>query len=101
MWQAWVNVILGLWLVVSGFISGVQVNWNMIIAGILIALLGFTTSKKWPAIVAGIVGIWIFISGLVPSLIVQLNFIIAGIVVLILSLVLALQKTPEEPKTKA
>ncbi|BFN36169.1 SPW repeat protein [Fidelibacter multiformis] len=101
MWQAWVNVILGLWLVVSGFIPGVQVNWNMIIAGILIALLGFTASKKWPAIVAGIVGIWIFISGLVPSLIVQLNFIIAGIVVLILSLVLALQKTPEEPKTTA
>ncbi|MCD6234568.1 MAG: SPW repeat protein [Candidatus Marinimicrobia bacterium] len=101
MWQAWVNVILGLWLVVSGFIPGVQVNWNMIIAGILIALLGFTASKKWPAIVAGILGIWIFISGLFPSLIVQINFIIAGLAVLILSLILALQKTPGETKTTA
>ncbi len=99
MWQAWVNVILGLWLVVSGFIPTVQVNWNMIICGILIAILGFTVSKKWPAIVVGILGVWILISGLVSSLIVPVNFIIAGIVVLILSLVLALQKTPEETKT--
>ncbi|HBY19312.1 MAG TPA: hypothetical protein DEH00_09120 [Candidatus Marinimicrobia bacterium] len=99
MWQAWVNVILGLWLVVSGFIPSLQANWNMIIAGIVIAILGFTVSKEWPAIVAGVVGIWIFISGLVPSLIAPINFIIAGIVVLIVSLILALQKTPKEPKT--
>jgi hypothetical protein len=99
MWQAWVNVVLGLWLVVSGFISVVQVNWNMIICGILIALLVFTSSKEWPAIVVGIVGIWVFISGLIPTLIVPVNFIIVGLVVLVLSLVLALQKKPEETQT--
>ncbi len=98
MWQAWINVVLGLWLVVAGFIPAVQVNWNMIICGIIIALLSFLSSKEWPAIVAGIVGIWILISGLVPSLIAQVNFIIAGLVVLILSLVLALKKKPEDVK---
>ena len=92
MWQAWVNFILGLWLLISGFIPGLNVNINYIIVGILIAILGFWTYKQWQGIVNGILGLWILVSGFIAALMVNWNLIIVGIVVAILGIWQALTK---------
>lgn len=50
MWANWVNVVVGIWLIISPFViksaSGMQ--WNNIIFGIVVAVLAYyaTTQKK-------------------------------------------------------
>ncbi len=92
MWQAWVNFILGLWLIVSGIVPSLNTNINFIIVGILIAILGFWTFKQWQGIVNGILGLWILISAFITGLMINWNLIIVGIVVAILAIWQALTK---------
>jgi len=65
MWQAWINFILGLWFILSGIITSLGVSINYIIVGIVIAVLGFLSSKQWQGIVIGILGLWMILSGIV------------------------------------
>ncbi len=43
MWQQWVNAILGLWLILSAFLgfSASAQTTNLVIVGIIVAVLGF------------------------------------------------------------
>lgn len=43
MWQAWLNGIIGLWLILSAFLGfgDVAKTWNLVICGILVAVFGF------------------------------------------------------------
>lgn len=45
MWQGWVNLILGLWLIVSpwllGFSSTAGAMWNSVIVGFVVAILAY------------------------------------------------------------
>lgn len=42
MWQQWVNLLLGLWVIVVPFIamSGSTYTWTLVVTGIIIAALG-------------------------------------------------------------
>ena len=80
MWQGWINLILGIWLIISGLIPSLQVVPNMLIVGILGAVFGFWLYKMWQGIVNGILGLWLIVSSLLLNLVLPLNFIIVGIV---------------------
>jgi len=48
MWQHWVNVVAGAWLVVSSFVPSLRSFWNILITGgvvLIIALWGALTKK--------------------------------------------------------
>lgn len=96
MWQSWVNLIVSLWLVLCGFITGLQNGANLVISGIILAICGFmaySTKKGWQVVVIGVVGLWLFVSGLVPTLVAQWNFIIAGLFCALLVLLYGFKKT--------
>lgn len=47
-WLSWVNVVLGIWLIVSPFFTGVStvsMFWNGIISGIIVAALALWSSS--------------------------------------------------------
>ena len=92
MWNAWVNFILGLWLLLSGFVQGFVVPGNFIIVGIVVAFMGFTGARKWQGVVNGILGLWLILSGLLPGLIAGANMGITGAVIAVLALWRAISK---------
>lgn len=100
MWQGWANLILGVWLIISGLITTLHQPINMIIVGILAAIFGFWAYKMWQQVVNGVLGIWIFLSGIAFNLVGPANFIIVGIVMGILGVWSALTH-PREMTTKA
>lgn len=85
MFQSWINGILGLWMIVAGFISGAQHSVNYIIVGVVIAALGFWAAKKWQNVVSAILGLWFILSGIVTTLMSPANSILVGIVIAVLS----------------
>jgi len=49
MWQQWINVIAGAWLIISAFVSSLRSEGNLLITGIIVfilALWGALTYKK-------------------------------------------------------
>ncbi len=86
MWQAWINVIAGVWAFISGLSVQLTTATNFFIIGAVMAVFGFWTPRqKWQGYVNGILGVWLIISSFVPSLRVQSNLLIAGAVVAILA----------------
>lgn len=91
MWQAWVNGILGIWLVIAAFLNFSPTGnmWDNLIVGIIVGVLGFTMikTKAWQGWLSGIVGIWLIIAAFIPSLQAHTgnlwNDLIAGILVAI------------------
>jgi len=103
MWQGWINLVLGVWLILSGFISPLQTPANLIIVGILAAICGFWGAKNWKGRINGILGLWIFLSGSVFNLAFSWNFIISGILLSILGIWRAIipnhrEKPPQKPE---
>ncbi|MFO7853505.1 MAG: SPW repeat domain-containing protein [Bacteroidota bacterium] len=72
MWQAWVNGILGLWLMVAAFLGfSPTVNlWNNLVVGLIVAIVGYTfvKQKPWQAWVCMVFGVWMIIAAFIPSL---------------------------------
>jgi len=87
MQYAWISLLLGTWLIISGLISGLQVPINLVLPGMAIAFLGMYLLKGWEGLVNSLIGIWIFICGFVPGLITKQNILVLGIVVSIMSLI--------------
>jgi hypothetical protein len=87
MWHGWISLITGVWLIVSGIIPGLQDSVNLILFGLLAAIIGFFFLKGWEGTVNGILGVWLFISGFVSGLITAPNFLLIGIVISVLSLI--------------
>ncbi len=93
MWTGWINLILGVWTLISGLVSGLQGSVNYIIVGIILAILSFATaSKKWQGIISGILGIWLVLSGIVAGLQGGANLIIVGILIIIFGILLGVAK---------
>ncbi|MCF7886025.1 MAG: hypothetical protein K9M80_05990 [Candidatus Marinimicrobia bacterium] len=86
MWQLWVNFVLGIWVLLSGLIASLQGNVNLIICGVIAAVLGFWSNKLWQGIVIGIAGIWLILSGIISGLQAPVNYIIVGIIVAVLAI---------------
>ncbi len=106
MWQGRVELIIGVWLIISGFVMALQSPLNLLIVGFITAVCCFNSYKLWQATVTGILGIWLFISGLSyfvmgtgHGLITTLNFLIIGIIILIMAIWL-LVKPPKESETQ-
>ena len=102
--KAWVNFIIGSWLILCGFTPSIQTPSNMFIAGILAIIFGFWLTGSeigWPGTVTGITGIWLFLSGLWFGLNVPWNFIISGVVIVVLAVwsVIKYPEQEEKPKT--
>ena len=87
MWQSWVSFILGIWLILSGLISGLQGASNLILIGLIVAIVGFFYLKKWEGTVNGILGLWLFVCGFIPGLIMALNFLLIGLVIAVISMI--------------
>jgi len=91
MWQAWVNGILGLWLIVAAFLGfGATANlWNDLIVGLVVAIVSLTILKEkpWQAWLALILGVWMIIAAFIPSLVSGSGYIyndvISGLIIAI------------------
>jgi hypothetical protein len=95
MWQAWINAILGLWLIVAAFtLAGGQTfnTTNAFITGIIFLILGIWAAvsyKSWKNWVVALIGVWMIIAGFwFPSNYIATvgNDIFAGAAIIILSL---------------
>jgi len=103
MWQDWLNFILGLWLIVSGFIPSLLTGsgnlWNHLIVGILILIFSIWVVKsRWPEWINFILSIWLIIAAFIPSIAdvtAKWNNIIVGILIVIFAIWAASMK----PKT--
>ena len=89
MWQSWINLIDGIWLILCGFITALRTPASMIVGGAVAIVLGYwsaVSSKDWKRAVNGTIGIWLFLSGLWFNLDVRWNFLIFGVALLLISL---------------
>jgi len=94
MWTGWINLILGVWTLISGFVVSLQGPVNYIIVGIVLAILSFATAaKKWQGIISGILGLWLILSGIVAGLQGGANLIIVGILTIIFGILLGVTKS--------
>lgn len=89
MWQGWINIAVGVWLIICGFVPQLQTPAGILIPGIVSVIFGFWGAGRvnsWQGTVNGIIGIWLFLSGVAFGLAVPWNFFISGIVVGILAI---------------
>jgi hypothetical protein len=92
MWQAWVNGILGIWLIIAAFIKANPSFglWDNLIVGIVVIIIMFTyipLRRSWQGWLALILGAWMIVSAFIPGLrggtAYLWNDLIAGIIVAI------------------
>lgn len=89
MWQAYVDGVLGLWLIVAAFLnfSAVGNLWDNLIVGVIVAIAGFMmiSKKSWQGWTEGILGIWLVVAAFIPSLQAHIgnlwNDLIVGVIV--------------------
>lgn len=94
--MAALNVIFGIWLIISPYIlgyQGSQAKWQSVIAGIVVAILGavryFLPSQVWTSWVNAVIGLWMIISPFATSYnttAAYWNQVIFGILILLTSL---------------
>ena len=96
MWQGWISLIIGLWLITSGLITTFQGPTNMVIVGVLSIYTGFFLVRKWEGIVIGILGTWILICGFIAGFITTHNLIFTGIVISLISLITIFHKHKQQ-----
>ncbi|WP_456444963.1 SPW repeat protein [Deinococcota bacterium DY0809b] len=68
-WQDWVNLVLGLWLVVSPWVLAFSQNgaalWNALIVGaifVVLSLLALADAKPWEEWSELVVALWLLVS---------------------------------------
>jgi len=91
MWQAYVNGILGVWLIVAAFINFTPVVnlWDNLIVGIIVAIVGalMIGKKTWQGWTSLILGVWLIVAAFIPGLRVHApnlwNDLIVGVLVAI------------------
>jgi hypothetical protein len=89
MWQGWMDLAAGIWLIISAFIPAIRTPASMIVGGIVVFVFGFWGAARvnsWQGTINGIIGIWLFLSGVAFMLAVPWNFFISGVVIGILSI---------------
>ncbi len=68
MWQAGINVIAGIWAIVSSSTGSLITPGNFLITGLVVALFGFWNPQwQWQGIVDGILGQWLILSSVIPG----------------------------------
>ena len=86
MWTGWVSFIGGAWLIVSGFIPGVQTDANLIATGAGLVVFGFASIPNLQGIANGLIGIWLLLSGIWFGIVAPWNFLLFGVCAAILGI---------------
>ncbi len=72
MWQAWIDVLIGVWVALAPFVhmDVSTVKFNNMIMGSIALLVSYLLPKKkgWERWVGMIFGLWIFIAACIPGL---------------------------------
>jgi uncharacterized membrane protein HdeD (DUF308 family) len=103
-WASWLNVIMGIWLIISpwvvGFAGQTAAFWNSFLAGIavlLVALIAGRSFKSSPSWWNVALAVWLIVSPWVVGFSSQeaatANSVVPGIIVGILALTAALAKS--------
>ncbi len=84
MWEGWINIAAGVWLIICGFIPELRTPVSMLAPGAIIFLLGALgayENRSWQSALNGAAGVWLFLSGIWFSLYVPWNFLVFGVFV--------------------
>lgn len=84
MWQGWVDMIVGVWLILCGFVPGLQTSWSMLLAGFAVGVIGFS-ARTWQGNLNGLSGIWLFLSAVWFGLVAPWNFFLFGAIITVLA----------------
>jgi hypothetical protein len=105
-WASWINMLLGIWLIVSPWVlnysnTSTNATWNSVILGIavlVLAWLGGTMSSAVPCWWNVVLGIWMVLSPYILRFdrmqTAAVNAYALGVVVAVLALVAGLAKMP-------
>lgn len=104
-WASWLNVILGIWLIIAPFVLNYAYNstslWNSVILGIAILIVAYAATQSTspgPSWWNLIFGVWLIISPWVLGFVAgTANTIIVGAIVGVLALAAALSKYQYRP----
>ncbi|GAB4379186.1 MAG: hypothetical protein Kow0042_28320 [Calditrichia bacterium] len=93
MWHGRIKLILGIWLIISAFLSPLKSPLNMMVIGFVGAICCFNSYRIWQAIATGLVSLNLFLSGLhdlirfEPQVLASsANFLISGVILGILGM---------------
>lgn len=92
MWRNWINIILGIWLVLSGIVAPLAAETNLVVTGVLIFISGLLMLRYFSGMIMVVLGFWMVSSGLIISLTTPANFIINGSLVFLFSVGVAAAK---------
>jgi hypothetical protein len=111
-WASWINLLLGLWMIISPFVLRYTVSataqWNGVVVGVLIAIAGLSATQSYSSAASWwnvIFGIWLFLSpwilqfGQLQNA--STNDMIVGAAVVILGLIAGLTKASSPSGTVA
>ncbi|MCL2689705.1 MAG: hypothetical protein FWE57_07655 [Chitinispirillia bacterium] len=85
--QPWVNLIAGLWALLSSFSAILLSPLNFIITGLVMAVFGFWRPfKSWQGFVNGCLGVWLLFSAFIPFLRTAGNMAVVGLAVVVFSI---------------
>lgn len=90
MWNAWINFILGIWLIVSAFIGSLHTTIHYIVVGVIVVLLSLLKVKSWPMVLTLILGILVIITAFFPTT--TWTSVVFGVLIAIFALIGALMK---------
>ncbi len=99
MWTARLSLIIGLWLIVSGFVNDFRNPSLMIAIGLVVlilGLMGFISVKSWEGILNFFVGVWLVLCGSWFNFFMPWNFFVTGGIVF----VFAVWDITEHPRTR-
>ena len=92
MWEKWTNIVLGVWLILSGLLFPLMTGSNLVITGVLILFLGLLTLRYFNGMITVVLGFWMVLSGAIISLATPANFIVNGALILLFSVLAASAK---------
>jgi hypothetical protein len=111
MWQGWVNLVLGIWMIVAGFLlpvsrTAVGINFTVVGAIVLFFALWMALKKASLSWINVVMGVWsIVASWVLPiekaaaegaeatrHLALWLNYLIVGIIVIVFAVLYAIKK---------
>jgi hypothetical protein len=89
MWQSRVNLIIGIWLILTGIIQALQTPVNMIITGLAAILFGLWIGikiKSWEGILNGFIGVWILLCGALLNFNLSWNYFVFGGIIIVFAI---------------
>jgi len=85
-YRPWINILAGLWAIISGEWAFLLHPVNFFVLGVGIAVFGFWTyEQEWQGFINGAIGLWLVIAAFVPAAIAPASLWISGIAVICLA----------------